>query len=207
GAAAPARGLHAGRQRTIRARGGVHVREHLRQPLHPRPPSGPRARVPDLGMLGPWLQVLERDRRDRRRPAARGALPIRSRAVSRRSERHAMRELDHLIFVAPSLATGVDLLEQRLGVRATVGGKHIGRGTENAVLGLGERRYLEVLAPDPDQPEVARRFLGVSERTSPRLATWVARASDLAGIGEAARDLGGELGETRGGARPRPLGL
>ena len=56
--------------------------------------------------------------------------------------------IDHLVYAVPDLAAGVAEVEERFGVRARAGGRHIGLGTHN-----GARTYLEIIAPDPGQPE------------------------------------------------------
>nr|MBA2281652.1 VOC family protein [Acidimicrobiia bacterium] len=60
--------------------------------------------------------------------------------------------VDHLVHGAPTLDGALDDLERRLGVRGAFGGRHDGRGTHNAVIGLGAGAYLELIAPDPEQP-------------------------------------------------------
>jgi hypothetical protein len=88
--------------------------------------------------------------------------------------------LDHLIYGVPVLADGVDQLEPRLGVRAQPGGKHQGLGTHNALLGLGQSTYLEVIAPDPDQPVPALpRPFGLDSLDRPRLVGWAIRCDDI----------------------------
>ena len=88
--------------------------------------------------------------------------------------------LDHIAYAVPELGAGIEDLEQRLGVRASAGGKHVGLGTHNALLSLGDDQYLEVIAPDPDQPQPDRALpFGLDELDGSRLVTWAAKESDL----------------------------
>jgi hypothetical protein len=84
-------------------------------------------------------------------------------------------ELDHLIVAGPDLADLVDAFERLTGARAAPGGRHAGQGTHNALVGLGPGRYLELLAPDPEQSRGDFRA-GIAHLTAPALHTWCARA-------------------------------
>jgi catechol 2,3-dioxygenase-like lactoylglutathione lyase family enzyme len=88
--------------------------------------------------------------------------------------------IDHLIFATPDLDATVDALEGRFGVRADPGGKHLGVGTHNALVGLGDATYLEIIAPDPDQPapSTARPF-GLDTVPQPRFAGWAVACGDI----------------------------
>jgi hypothetical protein len=129
-------------------------------------------------------------------------------AVRTADDRELLRRLDHLVYAVPDLDAGVADLEQRLGVRAAPGGPHPGRGTRNALIALGPESYLEIIAPDPAQPEPAGgRWFGVDPRAPARLAGWAAKGSDLPRLVAAAAQRGVPLGEVMPGARTRPDGV
>lgn len=110
--------------------------------------------------------------------------------------------IDHLVYAVPDLESGIDALEGLVGVRPAPGGSHPGWGTRNALLSLGNRIYLEIIAPDPEQV-VNRRPLGVDELDLPRLTTWAMAADNLEDRVRAAREAGFELGEIRDMERTR----
>ena len=58
--------------------------------------------------------------------------------------------LDHLVVAAATLADGIEYVAGITGVAPHAGGKHVAMGTHNALLRLGERIFLELIAIDPD---------------------------------------------------------
>ncbi len=94
-----------------------------------------------------------------------------------------MLELDHLVVAAKTLEQGVTWLEEKLGIKMQVGGKHPLFGTHNALLKLGETTYLEVIAVDPDAPKPTRaRWFELDQAQKlerPKLIHWVARTDHL----------------------------
>ncbi len=88
--------------------------------------------------------------------------------------------LDHILLGCSDLDGGTSFVEKHLGVRAAFGGVHPGRGTQNALLSLGERRYLEIIAPDPAQRDATDpRALYLNKLSEPRLIGWAAHPKDL----------------------------
>jgi len=115
--------------------------------------------------------------------------------------------LDHLVYAVPDLGAGIAGLEARLGVTATPGGRHTGRGTWNALLDLGDGRYLEIIAPDPEQPPpAAPRSFGLDTLTAPRLVTWAAKAPAIDRVVAEARAAGFDAGAVREMSRMTPDG-
>lgn len=78
-----------------------------------------------------------------------------------------------------------------LGVDAEPGGQHLGLGTRNFLVNLGNQTYLEIIGPDHDQPEpeLPRPF-GIDELRDPQLVGWAARTTDLDAAVAAARSAG-----------------
>jgi len=95
--------------------------------------------------------------------------------------------IDHLVVAASTLAAGVEWVEETLGVKATPGGRHVAMGTHNALVGLGPRLFLEIIAIDPTGTTPARpRWFDLDEprmraqlAEAPALIHWVARTSDI----------------------------
>lgn len=117
-----------------------------------------------------------------------------------------MPSLDHILLGAPTLESGIRWLHERTGVEAGVGGAHPGLGTWNALASLGDSRYLEVIAPDPNQPGVDTFYVpGLRGFESPRVATWASTASAAFWQGEAPT-INLEIVHRRDGSRVRPDG-
>jgi len=121
-------------------------------------------------------------------------------------------DLDHILLGVSDLDQGIAWLEDRSGVRAAFGGVHPGRGTRNALLSLGPRRYLEIIAPDPAQTEKASRGANVPlvnnlhKLKEPRLIGWVVHTDDLANLVKKVVAAGFEIDQPRDGSRTRPDG-
>jgi hypothetical protein len=113
--------------------------------------------------------------------------------------------LDHIIIGCSDLDKGIDLVEENTGVRPAVGGVHPGRGTRNALLSLGERRYLEIIAPDPAQSEIAH-FPQIRSMTEPRLIGWAVHPPDIAAIANQLRENKIAFNGPADGSRKRPDG-
>ena len=116
--------------------------------------------------------------------------------------------LDHLVYATPDLDRTIDELARHLGVRASAGGQHPGRGTRNALLALGPRSYLEIVGPDPDQrpPDVPRWF-GIDSLSKPRLGAWAVATNDLGALSATIAMHGVHLGHVIAGGRTRPDGV
>ena len=115
--------------------------------------------------------------------------------------------LDHILLGSPDLQGGIDFVEKHTGVRASFGGVHPGRGTQNALLSLGERRYLEIIAPDPAQPGVKNPIASnLHSLTEPRLVGWAAHPGSVAAYAEKLRAAGIQCEGPTPGSRKRPDG-
>ena len=117
------------------------------------------------------------------------------------------RGLDHLVYATPDLDASVETLTQRLGTQPVPGGAHLGWGTRNALIGLGTGVYLEIIGPDPAQPdpEGSRPFL-IDDLTDARFVTWAYRHPDPESMRDTFQDVVG-LGPVLSMKRARPDGI
>jgi hypothetical protein len=115
--------------------------------------------------------------------------------------------LDHILLGSPDLQAGIDFVEKHTGVGATFGGVHPGRGTQNALLSLGNRRYLEIIAPDPAQPAVKNPIASnLHSLAEPRLVGWAAHPGSVTAFAEKLTAVGLKYEGPTPGSRKRPDG-
>ncbi len=113
--------------------------------------------------------------------------------------------VDHLIYTVPNLEDGIAEIVSMFGVRPVCGGSHPAFGTCNALLSLGNRTYLEIMAPDHSLPvpENGRLFEGEFNN---KLTTWVLNAENIVETHRYANENGIVLGEILPGERVKPDG-
>jgi len=116
--------------------------------------------------------------------------------------------IDHLVLAGPDLDGLVAWFAEVSGVVPAPGGAHVGLGTRNALVGLGGSTYLELIGPDPDQPEpAAPRPFGVDALDEARLVAWCLRPTvPLEQAVEITRRHGWDPGTIAAMSRRRPDG-
>jgi len=117
--------------------------------------------------------------------------------------------LDHIIYAAADVEESAAHIGELLGLALTAGGQHLGIGTYNELLSLGDDIYLEVIGPDPRQPTPGRpRPFGIDELDGKagRLASFACKASGLADLVAAVRAKGHDPGDAVDMERTTPSG-
>jgi hypothetical protein len=134
------------------------------------------------------------------------SLSLAARAQDTEDDDEVPALLDHIILGCNDLDRGIDLVKESTGVRATLGGVHPGRGTRNALLSLGERRYLEILAPDPQQSgaTLVKEDRDLRNLTEPRLVGWAVHPPDIVATAKLLRENQIAFTGPDDGSRKRP---
>ncbi len=128
-------------------------------------------------------------------------------------------QLDHLVLAISDLDAGIAQLKKLTGVQAAKGGRHPELGTQNAIAALGDRAYLEILAPDSDtgpRPKAATsretpltRLVGRAFGDPPEelsLVTWAVAARRMEELDVRFRALGYVTTGVHDGSRVREDG-
>lgn len=111
-----------------------------------------------------------------------------------------LHQIDHLLYGTKDLNQGIAYIFQLTGVKPVIGGSHPGLGTHNALMGLGNDIYLEIIAPDPKQ-EVERIWMDLDQLERPKLFRWAATTGDAQQVRNQGLSADIDIGNVRSGSR------
>lgn len=113
--------------------------------------------------------------------------------------------VDHFVVAGPDLAALGEWWADAVGSNAVEGGAHTGLGTRNLLAGIDSSTYVELIGPDPDQPDPSGpRPFGIDDVTDRRLVTFALAVPDLDAACAAVSASGIDPGEPFGMERTRP---
>jgi len=116
--------------------------------------------------------------------------------------------VDHFVVAGPDLAALGEWWADAVGTDAVEGGAHTGLGTRNLLAGIDSNTYVELIGPDPDQPDPSGpRPFGIDDLTDRRLVTFALAVPDLDAACAAVSASGIDPGEPFGMERTRPDGV
>lgn len=87
--------------------------------------------------------------------------------------------VDHLLIGTPDLELGLEYAQGLFGSKPVIGGSHPGIGTRNALLGLKNNVYIEILAPDPNQSKDLALGQYLRSLKQPNFMWWAARSQNF----------------------------
>lgn len=132
-------------------------------------------------------------------------LLARSAAGEPPAEKSAQARIDHVILGAADLDQAVEAFERLTGVRPVYGGKHP-TGTHNALVSLGDRTYLEIIAVQPGATSKTPFLPDLSGFDKPTPIGWAVSADDGEALRSSLAAAGFPLSGPNAGSRTTPSG-
>ena len=116
--------------------------------------------------------------------------------------------LDHLVLATPNLEATASWVAARTGISPSAGGQHVGKGTRNMLCSLSSTSYLEIVGPDPEQPDPAGpRPFGIDDLEEAAMMAWAIAVPHMDEALAAARLAGYDPGDATPMQRQRPDGV
>jgi Glyoxalase-like domain len=115
--------------------------------------------------------------------------------------------IDHIVYAVPDFDYAIHDLEEKLGIKPVIGGRHLLRGTKNALLNLGNSCYLEILAVDHENTSfIGQRWMGMDLITQPTITRWAVQTYEIEKNSNLLNKLHQELGIPAQGERKNAEG-
>ena len=112
------------------------------------------------------------------------------------------RKIDHLVYCVPDLDEAVTRFNDLLGVTPSIGGRHLLKGTKNALINLGNQCYLELLAIDHLNKNItSNRWMGIDYIKEPKITRWAIQSEDLIADQKILKKYNSEMGSIEEGQR------
>jgi len=114
-------------------------------------------------------------------------------------------KIDHLVYCCLNLEDGINYFMENYGMQAVIGGRHLNEGTKNAIINLGDKCYLELLAIDKqNKAHTQNRWMGIDLLTTPKITRWAINSSNLEEDKQALIKYNNQLGNIESGLRKKP---
>ena len=117
-----------------------------------------------------------------------------------------MLYLDHIMYAVPDLENSMAEIASTTGIVPSDGGVHPGNGTRNALLGLSNSSYLEIIGPEKKQN--LENTLGelLASKNASGIRAWAVAVSDLASVADVAQELDFRVRDRKEMSRKTPEG-
>ena len=113
-----------------------------------------------------------------------------------------MRDIDHIVYCVKKLDPVVDQLKNLLGIDIVIGGRHLSKGTHNAIFRIGKDAYFEILAPDPDNNKIVKpRWMGIDLIDKPTITRWAIKSTNLERDAHSLESYRSQYGQVEEGSR------
>jgi len=109
--------------------------------------------------------------------------------------------IDHIVYAFQNLNDGIKYIKDLTGITATIGGQHLNFGTHNALISLGPKCYLELIAPDPTNVFNGSRWMSTDIIEEPTITRWSINTQNIAEDAQILSAINHELGEIITGER------
>ena len=115
--------------------------------------------------------------------------------------------IDHIVYAVTDLPSAIENFTNRTGLKVTAGGKHLDKGTHNALVRIGDKTYLEFIAKDPSLPvSDGGTWMGLDLIKENKITRWSLGSNRIEDEAKIISDFNQDLGIVKEGSRAKSDG-